>query len=84
MRTLCCTLLLSVSAFAQTGKLGAFTNSGDVGAPAIQGTTTFDPAKGQYRITGAGANIWAKADQFQYVWRELSGDLAITDQSAAE
>ena len=70
--------LLAASAFAQTGKLGAFTNSGDVGGPAIKGSTQFDAAKGQYRMTGAGANMWAKEDQFQYVWREMSGNASVT------
>jgi TolB protein len=78
MLTLFFTLLLTASAFAQTGKLGVFTNSGDVGGPAIKGATTFDAATGQYRITGAGANIWAKADQFQYLWREMTGDMVVT------
>ena len=78
MRTILFTLLLMASAPAQTAKLGVFTHSGDVGGPAMKGATTFDAAKGQYRITGAGANIWAKADQFQYVWREMTGDMAVT------
>lgn len=78
MRELIVICLSAVSALAQTGKLGAFTNSGDVGGPALKGSTAFDASKGQYRITGAGANIWAKEDQFQYVWREMSGNLAIT------
>lgn len=29
-------------------------------------------------MTGAGENIWAKEDQFQYVWREMSGNIAVT------
>lgn len=78
MRTIYLTLLLAASSSAQTGKLGVFTHSGDVGSPAIKGATAFDTAKGQYRITGAGANIWAKADQFQYAWREMTGDVTIT------
>src|SRR6478735_3858397 len=78
MRTPVLTLLLTVSAFAQTGKLGVFTKSGDVGEPAMKGSTEFDASKGQYRITGAGANMWAKEDQFQYVWREMSGNIAVT------
>jgi hypothetical protein len=78
MRTLFLTCLLAASALAQTGKLGVFTNSGDVGGPAIKGSTAYDPATGQYRINGAGANMWAKADQFQYVWREMKGDMAVT------
>jgi TolB protein len=78
MRILLLTCLLTASAFAQTGKLGAFTNSGDVGGPTMKGAAAFDSATGQYRITGAGSNIWAKEDQFQYVWREMSGNFAVT------
>jgi hypothetical protein len=78
MRTLILTCLLAGSVFAQNGKLGVFTNSDDVGGPAMKGTTEFDAAKGIYKMTGAGANIWAKEDQFQYVWREMSGNLAVT------
>jgi hypothetical protein len=70
--------ILAVSAFAQNGKVGAFTNSGDIGNPAMKGSTEFDAAKGQYRMTGAGANMWAKEDQFQYVWKEMTGNVAVT------
>ena len=70
--------VLSASASAQSGNLGVFTNSGDVGGPAIKGTAEFNPSNGQYRITGAGANMWAKQDQFQYVWREMSGNFTVT------
>ena len=68
--------LLSASAIAQSGNLGIFTNSGDVGGPAIKGSTEF--SKGQYRITGSGANIWDRQDRFQYVWREITGNFAVT------
>src|SRR5947209_7474484 len=78
MRTILLTCVLATSAIAQIGKLGVFTNSGDVGSPTIKGSTNFDAAKGQYRMTGAGANIWEKEDQFQYVWREMSGNMAVT------
>src|SRR6266542_4615770 len=70
------------SAFAQSGSrsgnLGAFTRAGDVGGPAIKGAAEFSPASGEYRLTGAGANIWARQDQFQFAWRELTGDFAVT------
>src|SRR5207237_10638584 len=66
------------SAFAQDGSLGAFTKSGDVGDPSKKGATEFNAANGQYRITGAGANIWAKQDQFQYAWKELAGNFTVT------
>ena len=70
--------LLSASLFAQGGSLGVFTNSGDVGNPAIKGGAEFNPASGEYKITGAGANMWAKQDQFQYVWRDMTGNFAVT------
>jgi TolB protein len=78
MRHLLLVGLLSASAFAQGENLGVFTTSGDVGGPAIKGATEFSPSNRQYRITGAGANIWAKQDQFQYVWRELPGNFTVT------
>ena len=40
--------------------------------------TEFNAATGEYRITGAGANMWAKEDQFQYVWREMTGNFTVS------
>ncbi len=67
--------LVSATAFAQSKDLGIFSNSGDIGNPAIKGSTEF--SDGQYRITGAGVNIWGKQDQFQYVWREITGNFTV-------
>ncbi len=67
-------LLLSTPAIAQG--LGIFADSGDVGDPMKKGSAAF--SEGQYRITGSGANIWGKQDQFQYVWREMTGNLTVT------
>jgi TolB protein len=47
-------------------------------APMRKGSTEFDASLKQYRITGAGATIWARQDQFQFVWKEMSGDVAVT------
>jgi hypothetical protein len=38
----------------------------------------YDPAKGEYRITGGGANIWDTTDAFYFVWKKVSGDLELT------
>ena len=78
MRELLFACLLSASAFAQTAAFGSFTHSDDVGAPPLKGAAEYDPSTGQYKITGSGSDIWAKADQFHYVWREMSGNLAVT------
>jgi|SRR5215831_206011 len=69
--------LLASTVFAQVN-LGLFTHSGDVGGPVREGAAEFSASEGQYRITGSGANMWAKQDQFQYVWREMSGNFAVT------
>jgi TolB protein len=78
MRTILLALAVAALGGAQTPKLGVFTNSGDVGSPAIKGSATYDAGKQEYRVTGAGANMWAKADQFQFVWREVSGDVTVS------
>jgi len=65
-------------ASAQTGKFGSFINSEDIGDPPLKGAAEFDPGTGQYKITGSGTDIWGKADQFHYVWREMSGNFAVT------
>jgi TolB protein len=78
MRRLLSVLIFSAASFAQSGALGIFTNSGDIGHPAIKGSAEFNPANSQYRITGSGANIWGKQDQFQYLWREITGNFTVT------
>ena len=78
MRDLLLIGVFAVSAFAQNGSLGAFTHSDDVGAPPMKGSAEFDATTGQYTITGSGTDIWGKADQFHYVWREISGDFTAT------
>jgi len=78
MRALVLLGLLAASASGQTRQLGTFTDSIDVGAPPLKGATEFDPSTRQYKITGTGTDIWGKADQFHYLWREMSGDFAVT------
>ena len=34
--------------------------------------------KGEYRVTGGGANIWGTVDAFQFAWKKMSGDVALT------
>ncbi len=68
--------LVSASLFGQSGSLGVFSNAGDIGSPALKGSASF--AGDEYRVTGSGANIWGKSDQFQYVWRQMPGNFTIT------
>jgi hypothetical protein len=78
MRALLISCLLAGSVATQTGRVGIFTGSDDVGAPPLKGSVEFDPATQQYKITGTGADIWARTDQFHYVWREMSGNFAVS------
>jgi hypothetical protein len=78
MRELFLTCLLVASALAQTEKFGSFTSSADVGTFPLKGSAEFDPATAQYKIIGSGADIWGKADEFHYLWREMSGNFAVT------
>jgi TolB protein len=74
-RGLSAACVFAAMAAAQTG---LFESSGDVGATPAKGKAEFDQASGEYRVTGGGENIWGKADAFQYVWKRVSGNVALT------
>ena len=78
MRELVFACVLAASALAQTGKFGVFANSDDIGAPPLKGSTEFDAVGKHYKVTGSGTDIWARADQFHYLWREMSGNFSVT------
>ena len=63
---------------AQPNKLGIFDSEGSVGKTPPGCEARYDPAKGEYRITGGGANMWAAADAFYFVWKQASGDMTLT------
>jgi len=48
-----------------------FTNA-DVGSPQLAGSAR--PAETGWDLVGGGADIWGKADQFHFVFRDISGD----------
>lgn len=63
---------------AQTNNLGIFTSEGSVGPTPPGCKAHYDAAKGEYTITGGGANVWAAADAFYFVWKKVSGDVTLT------
>jgi TolB protein len=67
-----------VTALPQRNALGIFTNEGSVGQTPPGGKAVYDQSNGQYRITGGGANMWAASDAFYFVWKKVSGDVALT------
>lgn len=60
------------------GALGIFQKSADVGKVSHAGAVTHNADTRSYTVTGGGANIWGSEDAFHYVWREISGDAAMT------
>lgn len=64
---------------AQAGApLGVFQDHGDVGTVLHPGAAKYDASTGAYTLTGSGENMWFGADDFQYVWKKMSGDVAIS------
>jgi alpha-L-fucosidase len=58
--------------------IGMFDKASDVGDVGITGSAAYDAGTQEYRITGSGVNIWGSEDAFQFVRRELAGDVALT------
>jgi Tol biopolymer transport system component len=74
-------LFLFVSAadlIAQSGSLGIFEGQSDVGSVTPPGTLTYSPTSHIYSVTAAGANLWSTTDGFHFVWKKVSGDVALT------
>ncbi len=42
------------------------------------GSADYDSAKRAYTLSASGENMWAAADDFQFVWKKVSGDLRLT------
>jgi Tol biopolymer transport system component len=68
---LCCAAVLSGAE-----NLGIYEADGDIGETPQKGKVEF--SGGEYRVTGGGANVWANTDAFHYVWKKMSGDVAIS------
>lgn len=69
---------LSLAPARAADDLGLFSGRTDIGELKRPGTLAHDPAKGTYTVGAAGANMWARRDDFHYVWRKMSGDVAFS------
>ncbi len=57
--------------------LGVFDGQSDIGGALVEGSSTYNPANGQYTIRSAGYNIWYNRDEFRFVWKKMSGDVSL-------
>jgi TolB protein len=72
-------LFASPAIHAQAGApLGVFQDHADVGTVLHPGAAKYDASTGTYTITGSGENMWFGVDDFQYVWKKMSGDVALS------
>jgi TolB protein len=70
-------ILLGSLEFARSAELGLFDNETDIGNPAKAGHAVFEPISGTYSISGGGENMWFTNDSFHFVWKKVTGDLAL-------
>lgn len=56
---------------------GIFDADSGVSETVKQGGVEFNAASGEYRVTGAGGDIWGTADGFHFVWKKMSGDMTL-------
>jgi catechol 2,3-dioxygenase-like lactoylglutathione lyase family enzyme len=58
--------------------LGLFEAHAEVGTVLHGGAVEYDSAKRTYTVAGSGDNMWARSDAFHYVFKKVSGDVALT------
>ena len=66
-----------LAATTSQSQVGLFTSNSDVGEPALKGNTVYDATEQTYHLSAAGKNIWARADELQFVWKKIKGDFII-------
>jgi hypothetical protein len=57
-----------------------FDSQSDVGSVVPAGTAKYDPASKVYTLSAAGANTWYHVDAFHYLWKRMTGDVALSAQ----
>jgi TolB protein len=78
-----CALLLGavtvIRTFAQTDtSVGIFESHADVGTVLHPGSVAYDAGRETYTIAGSGNNMWLSEDDFQFVWKKVTGDVTLT------
>lgn len=67
-----------LSSFAPAKKIGDFDLNADIGTPKLPGTSEYDKETKTYTLKGGGYNIWFERDEFQFLYKEMSGDFTFT------
>ncbi|MEO6289978.1 MAG: hypothetical protein ABIO76_08665 [Ginsengibacter sp.] len=64
--------------YSQDHHLGIFDGNADIGHPKNAGSSSYDPSTQAYTMKGAGDNIWFNRDEFQFLYKKISGDFLLT------
>ena len=80
MRLTAALALLSTVASAQT-PVGVFNDHTDVGRVRRPGSASYDPQSQEYRIAGSGQNMWDARDDFQFVWKRITGNFILSTRA---
>ena len=57
--------------------IGPFDGHGDVGSPKIAGSATYNAVSQELALAAGGVNMWAQRDEFQFVWKRMTGDFIL-------
>ena len=74
----CVVAVMGIAAWTQSAPVGIFEGHGDVGSVLHVGSVDYDASKSTYTISGSGNNMWSTEDDFQFVWKKISGDVTLT------
>lgn len=61
----------------QEEPVGIFDGHGDIGDVLKAGSATYNPETQEYEVSGAGYNIWFDHDEFQFLWKRMTGDFIV-------
>lgn len=65
-------------------KIGVFENYTNIGIVKHQGNALYNSQEQSYSLQGAGSNIWADKDEFQFMYKRIKGDFILTAQMVFE
>jgi hypothetical protein len=57
--------------------IGMFDGQSDIGSAQVPGSAGYDAERKQYIIDSAGYNAGYTRDEFRYLWKKMSGDVAL-------
>ncbi len=75
--------LSTTSSVSVPVSFGLFSDSGDIGSPALGGSMNYNASNSAYTIKAGGTDIWDASDQFRYTYEGFNGNGRITARVAS-